>query len=465
MVWCTLCKRRGHWASQCYASNNESPGEDELGDCQRCGRDGHSEDQCFAKKDVDGAAIEDEDDKLWCCDYCGKEFDSEKGANYHKIKWCKKKPQHQPKPTHQPKPQHHSTKTRYQQPSHEKKQPPKSLKVSHADAFRLAMDENSKKTEKTPKKGIYVLKLNDGCMYVGKSDNIDARIEQHRNGSAKCAAWCNRHTRSSALQVEKPRTPPSGDDLNAWEQNETLVQMMVHGFDKVRGWRFTKCDPLEYEDLITIKALIPEAADVCRKCGIKGHFVTSCSASNEKATWLQNIDDTIAKLKVQKLTKRKWNTTAVSDAKKHCSPAQNQQQQNPHHHHHQQQQQHQQPQPYHLVGDWRSNPTQQQHHHQHVNCAASLSGNCTITQRQMGQKEQMKRQPSKLNVTATASTACSTAVFFTEQATTGRSKCQVCRKVIAKGELRRGQRSHDSRFGDVIKFTHLPCSAKAKGAM
>jgi len=460
MVWCTLCKRPGHWASQCYASNNESPGEDELGDCQRCGRDGHSEDQCFAKKDVDGAAIEDEDDKLWCCDYCGKEFDSEKGANYHEIKWCKKKP------THQPKPQHHNTKTRYQQPSHEKKQPPKSLKVSHADAFRLAMDENSKKTEKTPKKGIYVLKLNDGCMYVGKSDNIDARIEQHRNGSAKCAAWCNRHTRSSALQVEKPRTPPSGDDLNAWEQNETLVQMMVHGFDKVRGWRFTKCDPLEYEDLITIKALIPEAADVCRKCGIKGHFVTSCSAPNEKATWLQNIDDTIAKLKMQELTKRKWNTTAVSDVKKHCSPAQNQQQQNPHHHHHQQlKQQHQQPQPYHLVGDWRSNPTQQQQHQQQVNCAASLSGNCTITQRQMGQKEQMKRQPSKLNVTATASTACSTAVFFTEQATTGRSKCQVCRKVIAKGELRRGQRSHDSRFGDVIKFTHVPCSAKAKGSM
>lgn len=65
--------------------------------CFRCHRTGHFANKCYATKDIHGNYIQDEDSEeelieAWCCSYCNKEFETEKGANYHERFYCKHKP-------------------------------------------------------------------------------------------------------------------------------------------------------------------------------------------------------------------------------------------------------------------------------------------------------------------------------------------------------------------------------------
>ena len=61
-------------------------------------RTGHTEDSCYAQTYADGTIIgdsdSDEEDELvevFFCEYCGKEFDTLKGAAFHENVHCKKK--------------------------------------------------------------------------------------------------------------------------------------------------------------------------------------------------------------------------------------------------------------------------------------------------------------------------------------------------------------------------------------
>lgn len=76
--------------------------------CLRCYRIGHFANNCYATKDIKGKNIQNEDSdedsnvdsnedsdeeilEVWYCSHCNKEFETEKGANYHEKFYCKKK--------------------------------------------------------------------------------------------------------------------------------------------------------------------------------------------------------------------------------------------------------------------------------------------------------------------------------------------------------------------------------------
>lgn len=95
--------------------------------------------------------------------------------------------------------------------------------------------------------GVYVLKLkNPGTFYVGTSEHIEARIDQHRLGHG--SAWC----RKNGGVLERI---PTLDGRS--EQDETLTQMLVHDFEAVRGFEFTGCGPLSAAELDMVRACIP----------------------------------------------------------------------------------------------------------------------------------------------------------------------------------------------------------------
>lgn len=37
----------------------------------------------------------------------------------------------------------------------------------------------------------------------------------------------------------------NSEDLPSWEQKETMIQMLTHGFDNVRGYEYSQCAPLK----------------------------------------------------------------------------------------------------------------------------------------------------------------------------------------------------------------------------
>lgn len=90
---CYQCGSTDHFAKDCSMKQTKSkPTRDT---CRRCGRYGHSEKTCFAKTNVNGKKIidgyDEEEILSWECEFCGKEFDSEKGCRFHENVHCAKR--------------------------------------------------------------------------------------------------------------------------------------------------------------------------------------------------------------------------------------------------------------------------------------------------------------------------------------------------------------------------------------
>jgi len=119
-----------------------------------------------------------------------------------------------------------------------------------------------KRKESSTRAGVYVVEYNNGNIYVGKSNDIDARIQEHKRKHGKL-----REINGLATAIPQ--------DLEAWERSEFLAQVAEHSIDYVRGWRFTKTN-LSKQDLDEVEAELREKYDLCRLCGAQGHFANEC---------------------------------------------------------------------------------------------------------------------------------------------------------------------------------------------
>ena len=213
--------------------------------CFRCGRAGHYANTCFAKTSVRGKrlVVSDDDD--------GEEDSSteedEENDKAGKYKRNAKRP-------------HTAT--------------------GQGGKYK----RNAKRPHTTTGQGagIYVLKTPGGLYYVGKSNNIDARIQEHRSGGG---AHCLNG--ASFQEVTPLVTSGSASDLESWERNETLQRMKMHGIENVRGWMFTETT-LSVERYQSAFHQICEKFDLCRRCGRASHFAQRCFATSVDA-WAGNM--------------------------------------------------------------------------------------------------------------------------------------------------------------------------------
>jgi hypothetical protein len=123
---------------------------------------------------------------------------------------------------------------------------------------------------------IYVLELQSGYVYVGKTSNVARRLKQHMDGLG--ARFTKRFKPTGRLLARIGTLHGVGDGP---ERDETLRQMYALGPERVRGWKFCGAK-LSIANLREIEENIRELEDLCRKCGRRGHFALRCTNRTDR---------------------------------------------------------------------------------------------------------------------------------------------------------------------------------------
>ena len=121
------------------------------------------------------------------------------------------------------------------------------------------------------KTNIYVLRLEGGRYYVGKTDNLMNRYQQHLNGNG--SAWTKKYKPVSLEKVI--------ENVSSFEEDKiTKEYMSKYGIDKVRGGSYVETY-LDDVQKCTLNREIWAAKDLCTQCGRSGHFVKDCYAKTD----------------------------------------------------------------------------------------------------------------------------------------------------------------------------------------
>ena len=132
---------------------------------------------------------------------------------------------------------------------------------------------------------IYVLRLEGGRYYIGKSDNVMNRYKQHING--KGSSWTRKY---KPISLEKII-----ENVSSFEEDKiTKEYMSKYGIDKVRGGSYVEVELSEFQ-IDAIKMEIWGAKDLCSQCGRNGHWKKDCYAktdvSGNKIEYEEDEDD------------------------------------------------------------------------------------------------------------------------------------------------------------------------------
>jgi predicted GIY-YIG superfamily endonuclease/DNA-directed RNA polymerase subunit RPC12/RpoP len=118
---------------------------------------------------------------------------------------------------------------------------------------------------------LYVLQLESGKYYVGKTTDIKRRIEEHHKG--KGSEWTKLYKPVKVLETRKVK-----DEHD--ENNTTKDLMKKYGVDNVRGGSYSQVNlPTAYTK--TIESEIRGNTNACFKCGGKGHYAKDCDEEEE----------------------------------------------------------------------------------------------------------------------------------------------------------------------------------------
>lgn len=121
------------------------------------------------------------------------------------------------------------------------------------------------------KTNIYVLKLQGGKYYVGKSQDVIGRYQQHMNGEG--SSWTKKYKPISLVE--------SRDGVSPFEEDKVVKEYMAkYGIESVRGGAYVTEELSDFH-IEALKMEIWGAKDLCTQCGRKGHWIKDCNAKTD----------------------------------------------------------------------------------------------------------------------------------------------------------------------------------------
>jgi len=113
---------------------------------------------------------------------------------------------------------------------------------------------------------VYLLRLEQGKYYVGRTDNMENRWRAHKTG--KGSLWTKKYRPLEILNTYQSKNPFEEDKY-------TKECMALYGIDNVRGGSYVR-DILDLDAKRLIQKEIWAAKDCCVRCGRNSHFVKEC---------------------------------------------------------------------------------------------------------------------------------------------------------------------------------------------
>ncbi len=153
------------------------------------------------------------------------------------------------------------------------------IKIVKEDAIESEKENNNIEDEEEIT--IYVLECMDGKYYVGRTGNLDKRLELHSSGRG--SFWTRKYPMKSVVEVLK-----NADKFD--EDKYVLKYMDKYGVENVRGGSYSQM-VLNNDLQKCIQRHFITANNLCYICGGKGHLIRECPDNPKNARLLNNLEE------------------------------------------------------------------------------------------------------------------------------------------------------------------------------
>jgi hypothetical protein len=128
---------------------------------------------------------------------------------------------------------------------------------------------------------IYVLQCKDGKYYVGKTGDLDRRLQSHISGTG--SFWTKKYPYEKLVEVVR-----NADKFD--EDKYVLKYMDLYGIDNVRGGSYSQMI-LNPDFIASINRHLITANNLCYICGNGGHLTRECPSNKKSPLFLNNVEN------------------------------------------------------------------------------------------------------------------------------------------------------------------------------